>query len=61
MDAIELLTRDHRHVEELFGQFRSGFDEERRSSAEGIIRELSSITASTSTSRPRRSSPRSTG
>ena len=41
MDAIELLTRDHRHVEELFGQFRSGSDEERRASAEGIIRELS--------------------
>jgi hemerythrin superfamily protein len=41
MDAIELLTRDHRHVEELFGQFRSGSDEERRSSAEGIVRELS--------------------
>jgi hemerythrin superfamily protein len=41
MDAIDLLTRDHRHIEELFGQFRSGSDEERRSSVEAIIRELS--------------------
>jgi len=41
MDAIDLLTRDHRAVEELFGQFRSGDDDARRSSSESIIRELS--------------------
>lgn len=40
MDALELLTRDHREVEDLFAQFHGGSDEERRSSAEGIIREL---------------------
>jgi hemerythrin superfamily protein len=41
MDAIDLLTRDHREVEQLFGTFRSGSDDEKRSAAEGIIRELS--------------------
>lgn len=41
MDAIELLTRDHRAVEELFSQFDGGDDETRRSAAEGVIRELS--------------------
>ncbi|TMD92643.1 MAG: hemerythrin domain-containing protein, partial [Chloroflexi bacterium] len=41
MDAIDLLTRDHRAVEELFGQFRSGDDDARRSSSESIVRELS--------------------
>ncbi|HEY2704740.1 MAG TPA: hemerythrin domain-containing protein [Candidatus Dormibacteraeota bacterium] len=41
MDAIELLTRDHRAVEELFSQFDGGDDETRRTAAEGVIRELS--------------------
>jgi hemerythrin superfamily protein len=41
MDAVDLLTRDHRAVDELFGQFRGGADETKRSSAEAIIRELS--------------------
>jgi hemerythrin superfamily protein len=41
MDALELLTRDHREVEELFGRYRSGSDDEKRSAAEGVIRELS--------------------
>ncbi|HEX6492268.1 MAG TPA: hemerythrin domain-containing protein [Candidatus Dormibacteraeota bacterium] len=41
MDAIDLLTRDHRAVEELFGQFRSADDDAKRPVAENIIRELS--------------------
>jgi hemerythrin superfamily protein len=41
MDAIELLTRDHRTVEELFGQFTSGADATKAPTAESIIRELS--------------------
>lgn len=41
MDAIDLLTRDHRAVEELFGDFRSGSDDAKRSSSESIVRELS--------------------
>jgi hemerythrin superfamily protein len=41
MDAIELLTRDHRTVEELFGQFTDGDESTRRRTAERIIRELS--------------------
>jgi hemerythrin superfamily protein len=45
MDAIDLLTRDHRAVEELFGKFRSGDDDARRSSSESIVRELSIHTA----------------
>ncbi len=41
MDAIELLTRDHRAVEKLFSEFAKGDDAARRRSAEAIIRELS--------------------
>ncbi len=41
MDAIELLTRDHRAVEKLFSQFDGGDDDTRRTAAESIIRELS--------------------
>lgn len=41
MDATELLTRDHREVEELFSQYKEGDDEARRSAAEDLIRELS--------------------
>ena len=41
MDATELLTRDHREVEQLFAQYKEGDDETRRSAAEDIIRELS--------------------
>jgi hemerythrin superfamily protein len=41
MDAIDLLTKDHRAVEQLFGEFRSGDDDARKSSAESIVRELS--------------------
>ena len=41
MDAIDLLSRDHRNVESLFDQFRKGDENTRRSMAESIIRELS--------------------
>ena len=41
MDAIDLLTRDHHEVENLFDQFRTGDDDSRRTAAEGVIRELS--------------------
>lgn len=41
MDAIDLLTRDHRAVEGLFTEYRSGDDDARRRAAEGVIRELS--------------------
>ena len=41
MDAIELLTRDHRTVEELFGQFSGDDESMKRRTAESIIRELS--------------------
>ncbi len=41
MDAIELLTRDHRAVEKLFTDFDRGDDATKRTAAEGIIRELS--------------------
>jgi hemerythrin superfamily protein len=41
MDAIELLTRDHRTVEELFGRFSGGDELTRRRTAEDIIRALS--------------------
>jgi hemerythrin superfamily protein len=41
VDATELLTRDHRTVEELFAQYKDGDDDSRRPAAEEIIRELS--------------------
>jgi hemerythrin superfamily protein len=41
MDATELLTKDHREVEQLFSTFRGGSDDEKRSSSESIVRELS--------------------
>jgi hemerythrin superfamily protein len=41
MDAIELLTRDHRTVEDLFSRFGRGDALERRSAAERVIGELS--------------------
>jgi hemerythrin superfamily protein len=41
VDATELLTRDHREVEELFSQYKGGDDDARRTAAEDLIRELS--------------------
>lgn len=40
MDAITLLVRDHRLVEELFEQFRTAMPETRQPIAERIVREL---------------------
>lgn len=41
MDAIELLTRDHRAVEKLFSEYGRGDESGRRRTAEEIVRELS--------------------
>lgn len=41
LDAIELLTNDHRTVEQLFGQLEAATGEAARDAAEEIVRELS--------------------